>query len=150
MTQINRKVLIFGALAAFGLVIAVFAISSTSASPRPFIQSRYSCDRDPTEHETATCTSNDSPDTVADDIDTDTSAVDRGTDDGMEFLQYEDDIVGVAADGSGSKLTVEDYETGYHHYSSHFVFFGWTSYRPSGGGFGGGGFGGGGYGGGGK
>ncbi|MGH8882218.1 MAG: DUF4247 domain-containing protein, partial [Stackebrandtia sp.] len=87
---------------------------------------------------------NQSPSTVATAIADDTRPVDHGSHDGMEFMQYEDDIVAVSADGNGSKITVEDYETGYHHYHSYFAFFGWTSYRPGSSGFGGGGFGGGG------
>jgi hypothetical protein len=144
MTDAGKRWLIFGGIAVVGLIIAVIAINATSASPRKFIRDNYACDVDPTQRDNATCTTSGSPGDIADTIASDTRPIDQGVHDDIEFLQYEDDIVAVTSDGSGSRITVDDYETGYRHYSSHFVFFGWSSYRPSGGSGYGGGYGGGG------
>lgn len=150
MSTANKRWLIFGGIAVFGLVLAIVAIVNTSASPRAFLRDHYACAPDPTDYDSATCTANGTPSEVAAAIAADTRPIDRGQDDGIEFLQYGDDIVAISSSGSTSKVSIDDYDTGYRNYGSHFVIFGWTSYRPSGGGFGGGGYGGGGYGGGGK
>lgn len=148
LSDTAKRWLIFGGIACVGLVIAIIAIASTSASPRSYIRDHYRCSPDPTSYDSSSCTSTASPTSVARAIANDTRPVDRGSRDGMEFLQYNDDIVVVKPYGSGSRITVDDYTTGYHHYSSYFGYFGWTSYRPGGGSHGG--YGGGGWGGGGK
>lgn len=67
---------VFGVIAVTGVVIASCAIASSSASPRKFIGKNYSCDVDPTEHDTASCDDSDSPANVATAIAADTQPVD--------------------------------------------------------------------------
>ncbi|NYI04549.1 DUF4247 domain-containing protein [Allostreptomyces psammosilenae] len=63
----------------------------------------------------------DAPARVASEIENHRSArgrIDSDTDD-MVFLRYEDDIVALSPYGSGSRIEIEDYATGYRRWNSH-------------------------------
>ncbi|TDC74286.1 DUF4247 domain-containing protein [Streptomyces hainanensis] len=82
------------------------------------------------------------PARVADAIEGETGAIDRIEDDGSVFLRYDDDIVAITPYGAaldGSRIDIDDYETGRSRYSSH-VSHRWpAAQRDSGGDFRGGG-----------
>ncbi|HIV58859.1 MAG TPA: DUF4247 domain-containing protein [Candidatus Stackebrandtia faecavium] len=137
---------VFGIVAAIGLLIAIVAVSNTSASPREFIAKKYDCNVNPTKSEEATCTSRSTVLSTANAISRDTRPIDRGEHDGMRFLQYDKEIVAISDRGGKTEVEIDDYDDAYRRHSSHIAFFGWSSTGPRsshGGGYGGGGFGGG-------
>lgn len=56
---------------------------------------------------------------VADEIHGHTSARDRTSDGGMVFLRYRDDIVSVTPHQNGSRIEIDDYDSGYRRWKSH-------------------------------
>ncbi|MEV3988523.1 DUF4247 domain-containing protein [Streptomyces sp. NPDC049837] len=58
---------------------------------------------------------------VAEEIDGNTSAVDRLSDGDKEFLRYRDDIVAISphSSGRGSLIEIDDYRSGYHRWRTH-------------------------------
>ncbi|GAB2913844.1 DUF4247 domain-containing protein [Streptomyces mayteni] len=108
--------------------------------PRRWIQSTY--ERSGSDWEDLFLDRNNLPARVADAIERETAAIDRIEDEGSVFLRYDDDIVAITPFGAaldGSRIDIDDYETGRSRYSSH-VSHRWpAAQRNSGGDFRGGG-----------
>ncbi|MFD0556739.1 uncharacterized protein DUF4247 [Stackebrandtia endophytica] len=137
-TPRNRGLIVGAVIAGIGLLIAMIAITSSSASPRGYIGANYRCNFDPTEIDSVICQSNLRPSNVAAAIARDVSPIDRRTaDNGTVFLQYSDDIVAIKSTATGSEIEVDDYDRGYRKHLTYIGVFGWSSSRPGGSGFGG-------------
>ncbi|MEU6859948.1 DUF4247 domain-containing protein [Glycomyces sp. NPDC046736] len=76
-------------------------------------------------------TSSSSPATVSTEIDRAASAREKRSSDGVYYLQYSKHIVAVMPHQGGSKILLHDYRSGYNHYSSVFILWGWSSSPPS-------------------
>jgi len=137
-TPRNRGLIVIAVIAGLGLIIALIAITSTSASPRGFIGANYRCNFDPTEIDSVICQADGQPTNIAAAIARDVSPIDRRTaDNGVVFLQYSDDIVAIKPTAMGSEIELDDYDRGYSKHVAFIGLFGWSSSRPGGSGFGG-------------
>jgi hypothetical protein len=74
-----------------------------------YVSNSYGYDLDP----------KDPPAKVADEINKHSSAKDRLEDSGMVFLRYRNDIVAVSPYEKGSKIEIDSYNSGYHHWNSY-------------------------------
>ena len=105
-----RKGLALGLLGAGDLVL-VLVLSGASGGVRGFIKENY--ERDGSDRGAEVYRSDEAPAAVAKQIaDAHAPADRRATPEGV-FLRYRDDMVGVMAEGGGSRIAVADEDRGY-------------------------------------
>ncbi|SDD17875.1 DUF4247 domain-containing protein [Glycomyces harbinensis] len=111
----------------------VFLMNSNFSNPTDTIQSHYQRASSLDEGGGRAYTSDQSPATVADQIDDDAEARDERSSGGVYYLQYSKHIVAVSPYQGGSKILLHDYRSGYNHYSGIFILggWGWSSSPPS-------------------
>jgi hypothetical protein len=109
----------------------VFLMNTNFSNPTGTIRDHYTRAANLDEGGGKAYTSSASPATVADQIDDDAEARSERSSGGVYYLQYSKHIVAVSPYNGGSKILLHDYRSGYNHYSSVFILWGWSSSPPS-------------------
>jgi uncharacterized protein DUF4247 len=107
------KLLIAGGLGVVGLIVLLFAIFSGS-SVRSYLDDNYK--RVSSNGNSVVYSSDQKPKAVYESVRSAVTPADVQTDPEGYFLRYSDDIVGITASGSGSRIYVDDERHGYAHW----------------------------------
>ena len=129
-----RSTLIIVIVSIIGVALCcggVFMSRSSSNNPTGTIKDHYTRAANLDEGGGTAYTSSASPATVAEEIDDDADAREERNSGGVYYLQYSKHIVAVSPYQGGSKILLHDYRSGYNHYSSVFILWGWSSSPPS-------------------
>lgn len=111
--SLRNKLFIAGGLGGVGLIVLLFAILGGS-SIRGYLDDNY--------HRTSgsggsiVYTSDEKPKAVYESVRSAVTPADVQTDPEGYFLRYSDDIVGITASGSGSRIYLDDERHGYAHW----------------------------------
>lgn len=132
---LRSKLLIAGGLGVVGLILLVFAIVGTGGI-RDHLADKYR--RVSSSGASIVYTSDQKPKAVYEEIRSAVSPADTQVDPQGYFLRYSDDIVAVTANGSGSRIYLDDERRGYSHWFP-FVAGVWGTGGGAGEGFRGGG-----------
>lgn len=113
MRRIGPKLFIVGGLGVVGLLVLVFAFVGNH-SVRGYLDDNYQ--RVSSNGSSAVYTSDQKPKAVYQDIRSAVTPADVQTDPEGYFLRYSDDIVGITASGTGSRIYLDDERRGYAHW----------------------------------
>jgi len=114
--RLRTKLFIAGGLAGVGLIVLIVALLGTGGV-RGYLDDNYH--RASGSGNSVVYTSSSKPKAVYEDIRSARQPADTQIDPSGYFMRYSDDIVAVTADGSGSRIYVDDERRGY----SHWIFF---------------------------
>lgn len=107
------KLLIAGGLGAVGLIVLLFAVLGGS-SVRGYLDDNYK--RVSGNGNSVVYSSDQKPKAVYESVRSAVTPADVQTDPEGYFLRYSDDIVGITASGTGSRIYVDDERHGYAHW----------------------------------
>ena len=107
------KLLIAGGLGAVGLIVLLFAVLGGS-SVRGYLDDNYK--RVSSNGNSVVYSSDQKPKAVYESVRSAVTPADVQTDPEGYFLRYSDDIVGITASGTGSRIYVDDERHGYAHW----------------------------------
>jgi uncharacterized protein DUF4247 len=113
---LRTKLFIAGGLAGVGLIVLIVALVGTGGV-RGYLDDKYK--RVSGSGNSVVYTSTSKPKAVYEEIRSARPPADTQVDPSGYFMRYSDDIVAVTADGSGSRIYVDDERRGY----SHWIFF---------------------------
>jgi hypothetical protein len=111
--RLRPKLLIAGGLGAVGLIVLLFALLGGN-SIRGYLDDNYH--RASSNGSSIVYTSDQKPKAVYESVRSAVTPADVQTDPEGYFLRYSDDIVGITASGSGSRIYLDDERHGYAHW----------------------------------